>query len=53
MKRKKKMPISKQNKKNRRGEIYRPHKVWLKHKNLVKNAIQVLKSDEKKKETSE
>ena len=53
MKRKKKMPISKQNKRNRRGEIYRPHKVWLKHKNLVKNAIQVLRSEEKKKETSE
>ena len=47
------MAVSKQNKRNRRGIIYRPHKVWLKHKNLVKNAIQVLRSEEKKKETSE
>ena len=46
------MPVSKQNKKNRKGEIYRPHKVWLKHKNLMKTAIGILKSEEKKKEAS-
>ena len=44
------MPVSKQNKRNRTGEIYRPHKVWLKHKNLTKNTLSVLKSEEKKKE---
>ena len=47
------MPVSKQNKRNRRGIIYRPHKVWLKHMNRVKNAIQVLRSEEKNKEASE